>query len=166
MVERLNPNDAILDNSFIILKYNGFSDRAPCTNLHIGEQKDRTMTLAEFPDHILNDYMCKTTPLWAFSRLQNDENSLRGDSCSLTLTSAQSLQSFQQKWSNTVVIKQAWNIKYGSQFSVASFECFNSDCFLTFWRPPSLEGRHFGTQIWPPWRHTICSSTGRKPSIE
>ena len=31
-------------------------DRAPCTN-HKGEQKDRTKTLAEFPDHILNDYI-------------------------------------------------------------------------------------------------------------
>ena len=30
--------------------------RAPCTNLHKDEQKDRTKTLAEFPDHILNDY--------------------------------------------------------------------------------------------------------------
>ena len=33
-------------------------DRAPCTKLHIqykGEQRDRTKTLAEFPDHILND---------------------------------------------------------------------------------------------------------------
>ena len=46
----------LLDNSFIILKYNGFSDRAPCTKLHKDEQKDRTKTLAEFPDHILNDY--------------------------------------------------------------------------------------------------------------
>ena len=45
-----------MDNSFIILKYNGFSDRAPCTKLHKGEQKDRTKTLAQFPDHILNDY--------------------------------------------------------------------------------------------------------------
>ena len=55
MVERLKPN-AALDNSFIILKYNGFSVRAPCTKLHKVEQKDRTKTLAEFPDHILNDY--------------------------------------------------------------------------------------------------------------
>ena len=28
----------------------------PCTKLHKGEQKDRTKTLAEFPDHIFNDY--------------------------------------------------------------------------------------------------------------
>ena len=59
MVERLNPNATIMDNSFIIIKYNGFSDRAPCTKLHKGEQKDRTKTLAEFPVHILNDYACR-----------------------------------------------------------------------------------------------------------
>ena len=29
---------------------------SPCTKLHKDEQKDRTKTLAEFPDHILNDY--------------------------------------------------------------------------------------------------------------
>ena len=46
-----------MDNSFIILKYNGFSDRALCTKLHKIEQKDRTKSLAEFPDHILNDYV-------------------------------------------------------------------------------------------------------------
>ena len=40
----------------MILKYNGFSDRAPCTKLHKVEQKDRTKTLAEFPDYVLNDY--------------------------------------------------------------------------------------------------------------
>ena len=40
-----------LDNSFIILKYNVFSDRA-C----IYKQKDRTKTLAEFPDRISLDY--------------------------------------------------------------------------------------------------------------
>ena len=34
-----------------------FSDRAPCTNLHKGVQKDRTKTLAEFPDDILNEYV-------------------------------------------------------------------------------------------------------------
>ena len=35
----------------------GFSDRAPCGNLHKGEQKDKTWkTLAEFPDHISIDY--------------------------------------------------------------------------------------------------------------
>ena len=45
-----------MDNSFIILKYNGFSDRAPHTKFHKGEQKDRTKTLVEFPDYILNDY--------------------------------------------------------------------------------------------------------------
>ena len=28
----------------------------PCTNLHKGEQKDRTKTLPELPVHILNDY--------------------------------------------------------------------------------------------------------------
>ena len=28
----------------------------PCTKLHKVEQKDRTKTLAEFPDHVLNDY--------------------------------------------------------------------------------------------------------------
>ena len=31
----------LLDNSFIILKYNVFSDRALCTKLHKGEHKDR-----------------------------------------------------------------------------------------------------------------------------
>ena len=51
----------LLDNSFIILKYNVLSDRAPCTKLHKVEQKDRTKTLAEFPDHILNDYMIQVT---------------------------------------------------------------------------------------------------------
>jgi hypothetical protein len=30
----------ILDDSFIILKYNVFIDRAPCTKLHKREQKD------------------------------------------------------------------------------------------------------------------------------
>ena len=29
---------------------------SPCTKLHKVEQKDRTKTLAEFPDHILNDF--------------------------------------------------------------------------------------------------------------
>ena len=29
----------------------------PCTKLQKGEQKDRTKTLAEVPDHILNDYI-------------------------------------------------------------------------------------------------------------
>jgi hypothetical protein len=45
-----------LDDSFIILKYNVFIDRAPCTKLHKREQKDRTKTLAEFPNHALKDY--------------------------------------------------------------------------------------------------------------
>ena len=45
------------------LKYNGFSDRAPCTKLHKGEQRDRTKTLAEFPDCILNDYIYCVCPL-------------------------------------------------------------------------------------------------------
>ena len=31
--------------------------QSPCTKLHKVEQKDRTKTLAEFPDHILNDYV-------------------------------------------------------------------------------------------------------------
>ena len=48
-VERLNPNAAI---GFI-----GFSHRAPCTKLHKVKQKDRKKTLAEFPGHILNDYV-------------------------------------------------------------------------------------------------------------
>ena len=34
MIEQFNRNVAI--------GFNGFSDRAPCTNLHKGEQKDRT----------------------------------------------------------------------------------------------------------------------------
>jgi hypothetical protein len=34
-----------------------FIDRAPCTKLHKREQKDRTKTLAEFPNHVLKDYM-------------------------------------------------------------------------------------------------------------
>ena len=33
------------------------------------------------------------------------------------------------------VIKQAWNTKHGSQFTVAYFKCLNSPCFLKFWRP-------------------------------
>ena len=33
------------------------------------------------------------------------------------------------------VIKQVWNIKYNSQFTVACFKYLNSHCFLTFWRP-------------------------------
>ena len=41
---------------FIILKYNVFIDRAPCTKLHKREQKDRTKTLPEFPNHVLKDY--------------------------------------------------------------------------------------------------------------
>ena len=32
------------------------------------------------------------------------------------------------------VIKQARDNKYGSQFTVASFKCLNSHCFLTFWK--------------------------------
>ena len=46
----------LLDNSFIILKYNVFIDRAPCTKLHKREQKDRTKNSAEFPNHVLKDY--------------------------------------------------------------------------------------------------------------
>ena len=42
----------LLDDSFIILKHNVFTDRAPCTKLHKREQKDKTQTLAEFPDHL------------------------------------------------------------------------------------------------------------------
>jgi hypothetical protein len=41
---------------FIILKYNVFIDRAPCTKLHKRKGKDRTKTLAEFPNHVLKDY--------------------------------------------------------------------------------------------------------------
>ena len=41
-----------------MLKYSVFSDRAPCTNLDKGEQKDRTESLAGFADNILNDYGC------------------------------------------------------------------------------------------------------------
>ena len=44
----------LLDNSFIILKYSGFSDRAQNCIIK-GEQKDRIKTLAEFPDYIFND---------------------------------------------------------------------------------------------------------------
>ena len=33
-----------------------FIDRAPCTKLHKREQKDRTKTLPEFPNHVLKDY--------------------------------------------------------------------------------------------------------------
>ena len=46
----------LLDDSFIILKYNVFIDRAPCTKLHQREQKDITKTLPEFPNHVLKDY--------------------------------------------------------------------------------------------------------------
>jgi hypothetical protein len=31
-------------------------DHAPCTKLHKREQKDRTKTLPEFPNHVLKDY--------------------------------------------------------------------------------------------------------------
>ena len=48
-----------MDNSFIVLKYNA---QWPCTKLHKGKQKDRTKTLAEFPDHILNDYGLSVCP--------------------------------------------------------------------------------------------------------
>ena len=33
-----------------------FIDRAPCTKVHKREQKDRTKTLAEFPNRVLKDY--------------------------------------------------------------------------------------------------------------
>jgi hypothetical protein len=55
MVEWLTET-LLLDDSLIILKYNVFIDRAPCTKLHKREQKDRTKTLAEFPNHVLKDY--------------------------------------------------------------------------------------------------------------
>ena len=52
MVEEFNRNVAI--GSFLhYTKYNIFKPR---TSLHKIEQKDRTKTLALFPDHILNDY--------------------------------------------------------------------------------------------------------------
>jgi hypothetical protein len=56
MVEWLTET-LLLDDSLIILKYNVFIDRAPCTKLHKREQKDRTKTLAEFPNHILKYYV-------------------------------------------------------------------------------------------------------------
>jgi hypothetical protein len=37
-----------------------FIDRAPGTKLHKREQKDRTKTLAEFPNHVLKDYMIRS----------------------------------------------------------------------------------------------------------
>jgi hypothetical protein len=55
MVEWLTET-LLLDDSLIILKYNVFIDRTPCTKLHKREQKDRTKTLAEFPNHVLKDY--------------------------------------------------------------------------------------------------------------
>jgi hypothetical protein len=55
MVEWLTET-LLLDDSLIILKYNVFIDRAPCKKLHKREQKDRTKTLAEFPNHVLKDY--------------------------------------------------------------------------------------------------------------
>ena len=55
MVEWLNWNVAIGD-SFIILKYNVFIDRALCTKPHKREQKDITKTLPDFPNHVLKDY--------------------------------------------------------------------------------------------------------------
>ena len=60
-----------------------------------------------------------TTLLWAC--FQDDVNSLKGESCSLTLTS-----------SSSEVVKQTWNIKYGSQFTVASKYL---TCVLTFLWP-------------------------------
>jgi hypothetical protein len=44
MVEWLTET-LLLDDSPIILKYNVFIDRAPCTKLHKRKQKDRTKTL-------------------------------------------------------------------------------------------------------------------------
>jgi hypothetical protein len=58
MIEWLTET-LLLDDSFIILKYNVFIDRAPCTKLHKREQKDRTKTLANFPNHVLKDYSRK-----------------------------------------------------------------------------------------------------------
>jgi hypothetical protein len=46
----------LLDDSFIILKYNVFIDRGPCTKLHKRKQKDRTKTSVEFPNHVFKDY--------------------------------------------------------------------------------------------------------------
>ena len=41
------------------------------------------------------------------------------------------------------VIKQAWDIKYGSRFTVAFFKSLNSHCFLTFWSPYLTIRFHF-----------------------
>ena len=40
-----------------------------------------------------------------------------------------------QNWIILEVIKQAWNIKYSSQFTMTFFKSLNSHCFLIFWRP-------------------------------
>jgi hypothetical protein len=53
MVEWLTEK-LLLDDLLIILKYNVFIDREK--KLHKREQKDRTKTLAEFPNHVLKDY--------------------------------------------------------------------------------------------------------------
>jgi hypothetical protein len=57
MVEYLNDwtETLLLDDSFIILKYNVFIDHAPCTKLHKRKQKDWIKT--EFANHVLKDYM-------------------------------------------------------------------------------------------------------------
>ena len=39
-----------------LLHYTKNSLSSPCTSLHKHEQKDRTKTLAESPDHILIDF--------------------------------------------------------------------------------------------------------------
>ena len=49
-----------------------FSDRTPCTKLHKGEQKERTKILAEFPDHILNDYDQTLAPTLTFFSISTD----------------------------------------------------------------------------------------------
>ena len=46
-----------------------FIDRAPYTKLHKREQKDRTKTSAEFPNHVLKDYVMMYTEIASRSAL-------------------------------------------------------------------------------------------------
>ena len=65
MGDRDDPDDVMETSLTLTIHYNKqwlncVSAIGPmgsvCTKLHKCEQKDRTKTLAEFPDHILNDY--------------------------------------------------------------------------------------------------------------
>ena len=50
-VSAVEPKRCYWINSSLYTTMQSFSDGASCTTLYKGEQKDRTKTLAEFPDH-------------------------------------------------------------------------------------------------------------------